>query len=160
MPLWNVLFCLFLLTCIVQTVSVSTMDFMSAGKINSFIQYEDWKTFVLQFCFSFLYLYNKVPTQYWKYSKVLHCEIVFQNLQKVLNLAKMYIKYYKFLKFQIQPFFISNFTADDSFANVFLCKYTSSSTSNSMRQVKSVYLCIPTKHRILHQEYRDRKRRP
>jgi len=24
----------------------------------------------------------------------------------------------------------------------------------------SVYFCIPTKHRILHQEYRDRKRRP
>jgi len=27
-------------------------------------------------------------------------------------------------------------------------------------QFSSVYLCIPTKHRILHQEYRDRKRRP
>jgi len=31
---------------------------------------------------------------------------------------------------------------------------------NEVSQVKSVYLCIPTKHRILHQEYRDRKRRP
>jgi len=27
-------------------------------------------------------------------------------------------------------------------------------------QFSSVYLCIPTKHKILYQEYRDRKRRP
>ena len=26
--------------------------------------------------------------------------------------------------------------------------------------ISSVYLCIPTKHKILYQEYRDRKRRP
>jgi len=30
----------------------------------------------------------------------------------------------------------------------------------SLLQFSSVYLCIPTKHKILYQEYRDRKRRP
>jgi len=30
----------------------------------------------------------------------------------------------------------------------------------SLHLFSSVYFCILTKHRILHQEYRDRKRRP
>jgi len=33
-------------------------------------------------------------------------------------------------------------------------------TWSQMRQFISVYFCIPTKHKILYQEYRDRKRRP
>jgi len=32
--------------------------------------------------------------------KVLHCEIVFQDLEKVLNLAIMYIKYWKSMEIQ------------------------------------------------------------
>jgi len=31
---------------------------------------------------------------------------------------------------------------------------------NALVKFSSVYFCIPTMHRILHQEYRDRKRRP
>jgi len=48
----------------------------------------------------------------------LHCEISFQDPEKVLNLAKMYISIEKVWKFQIQTYVYSN-TAGDSFANVF-----------------------------------------
>jgi len=41
--------------------------------------------------------------------KVLNCEIVFQDHEKVLNFAKTYIKYCKIWKFQIQTFVYSNF---------------------------------------------------
>jgi len=44
--------------------------------------------------------------------KVLNCEIGFQGLEKVLNLAKMYIKYEKLL---IQLFGYSNFVLLGSF---------------------------------------------
>jgi len=40
--------------------------------------------------------------------KVLNCGIGFQDLVKVLNLAKMYMKYTVW-KFQIQPLVYSNF---------------------------------------------------
>jgi len=56
--------------------------------------------------------------------KVLNFEIGFQDLEKVLNLAKMYIKYgnSKFNHLFIQILF---FIVDDSFADVFaLCSMT------------------------------------
>jgi len=42
--------------------------------------------------------------------KVLDCEISFQDREKVLNLAKMYIEHWKSIKIPIQPLFISFFS--------------------------------------------------
>jgi len=40
---------------------------------------------------------------------VLNCGIGFQDLEKVLNLAKTYIQCWKSMEFQIQPLIYSNF---------------------------------------------------
>jgi len=37
----------------------------------------------------------RVLTRYWKYWKVLNFKIGFQDLEKVLNFAKIYIRYWK-----------------------------------------------------------------
>jgi len=54
--------------------------------------------------------------------KVLNCEIGFQDLEKVLNLAKMYIKYWKSMEIPNSTgclFKFCSLVANDSFPNVF-----------------------------------------
>ena len=53
--------------------------------------------------------------------KVLNCKIDLQDFENVLNLAKMYIKYWKSMEFQNFAIFILIFVlaVDESFANFF-----------------------------------------
>jgi len=71
------------------------------------------------------WLYAGFPRSVENVEKVLNCEIGFQDLEKVLNLGKMYVKYWKSMeisKFSRLVIQILCFAVDDSFTNVFtLC---------------------------------------
>jgi len=64
----------------------------------------------------------KVPCGIESIEKVLNCEIGFRDLEKALNLSKMYVKYRQNMEIPNSAICfiqISFFTADDYFANVF-----------------------------------------
>jgi len=68
---------------------------------------------------------TKYPRSIESIEKSLNCEIGFQDLETMLNLAKMYVNIEKVRKFQIQPFVIQIlfFTTDDSFADAFFIMF-------------------------------------